>query len=362
MKLLKINENNFYHHLDEIINHLKSNKIIAMQTDTIYGLFIDGLNKEAFTNLIKVKERSENKTFQVVFSDLTSAMDYIEMYQDDFYKNLSLLTTKLTTVVVNKKEDKEVPSHWLNSQNQFGIRIPQIPFIQKIIKTLGHPLIATSLNKSGKTVLKEIGEIKKVFDKEVDLLIQFEDYPLLDKGSTVLTLDNKGYSILREGALTKEDITQLLSINKEYSRIYIGSDHGGLTYKNSIVNHLHKLGFDVEDCGTYSLDSCDYPDYAFQVAKGVSSDPKSLGVVVCTSGEGVSIVANKVDGVRCGLAYNTDVAAKIREHNNCNIVAIGQKYFSLVEILSIINIYITSKFEGGRHQGRVQKIIDLEKK
>ena len=139
-------------------------------------------------------------------------------------------------------------------------------------------------------------------------------------------------------------------------RISIGSDHGGYLYKEELISYLQELGHDVIDCGTYSLDSCDYPDFAYDCAKLVSENKVDRGIVVCTSGEGVCITANKVKGVRCGLCYNDEVSKLIRLHNNCNMIAFGAKFFPLEDIKRWTKNFLETEFEGGRHQNRVNKI------
>ena len=144
-------------------------------------------------------------------------------------------------------------------------------------------------------------------------------------------------------------------------KIAIGSDHGGLEYKNAIKEHLEAKGYKVIDVGTNSKDSCHYPIFGVEVAKKVSSKECEYGVVVCTSGEGISIAANKIKGVRCGIAYNDDVARLMRQHNDANVISFGQAFMSLEDVLRRVDIFLNTEFEGGRHQTRVELINNLEK-
>ena len=139
-------------------------------------------------------------------------------------------------------------------------------------------------------------------------------------------------------------------------KISIGCDHGGLELKKSIVEHLKELGHDVLDVGTYTNDSCDYPDFAHKEAELVENGTCERGIVVCTSGEGVSIAANKHKGVRCGLVYNEEVARLTRQHNNVNMVAYGAKFITEEQGLKWVDIFLNTEFEGGRHINRVNKI------
>ncbi len=144
-------------------------------------------------------------------------------------------------------------------------------------------------------------------------------------------------------------------------KIAVGSDHGGLEYKNAIKEHLEKQGYEVIDVGTHTKDSCHYPLFGAEVAKRVASKECQYGVVVCTSGEGISMAANKIKGVRCGIAYNDDVARLMRQHNDANVISFGQAFMELDDVLRRVDIFLNTQFEGGRHQTRVELINNLEK-
>ena len=144
-------------------------------------------------------------------------------------------------------------------------------------------------------------------------------------------------------------------------KIAVGSDHGGLEYKIAIAEHLKQKGYQVIDVGTYTKDSCHYPLFGAEVGRKVASKECDFGVVVCTSGEGISIAANKIKGVRCGLCYNDEVARLMRQHNNANVIAFGQKFTKLEDVLRQVDIFLSTEFEGGRHQTRVDLISELEK-
>ena len=143
-------------------------------------------------------------------------------------------------------------------------------------------------------------------------------------------------------------------------KIAIGSDHGGLEYKEAIKEHLIKQGHEVADVGTNSHDSCHYPVYGIAVGKKVASGECQFGIVVCTSGEGIAIAANKVKGIRCGIAYNDEVARLMREHNDANVIAFGQKFMELSDVLKRVDIFLTTEFAGGRHAIRVDQIKEEE--
>ena len=141
-------------------------------------------------------------------------------------------------------------------------------------------------------------------------------------------------------------------------KISMACDHGGLQLKNDVAAYLKKLGHVVVDFGTDSLDSCDYPDFAKPAALAVSSGECERGIVVCTTGIGVSMVANKVKGVRCALCVNPDMAKMTRLHNDANVIALGQKYVDFATAKQIVDNFLNTDFEGGRHAVRVGKIED----
>ncbi|MGM9874211.1 MAG: ribose 5-phosphate isomerase B [Bacilli bacterium] len=141
--------------------------------------------------------------------------------------------------------------------------------------------------------------------------------------------------------------------------ISIGSDHGGYEYKQEVIKYLKEHNYEVIDEGTHSLDSCNYAEYAYKVAKDVQTKKADYGVVICTSGEGVCMAANKVKGVRCGLAYNDQVASLMRKHNNANVISFSQKFMALNDIITRLEIFLNTKFEGGRHQVRVDFIDNI---
>ena len=143
-------------------------------------------------------------------------------------------------------------------------------------------------------------------------------------------------------------------------KISLGSDHGGFAYKEAIKKHLEGK-YEVIDVGTFSEESCNYPEFGIKAAKLVSSGECTYGILVCTSGEGIMMSANKVKGIRCGVGYNDDVSMYMRLHNNANMIAFGQKFMELEDVLRRIDIFLSTEFEGGRHATRVQMIMDEEK-
>ena len=144
-------------------------------------------------------------------------------------------------------------------------------------------------------------------------------------------------------------------------RIAIGCDHGALDLKNTLVKHLEERGFEVKDFGTYTADSCDYPDFAGAAAKAVASGACDKGIVLCTTGIGVSVAANKVKGIRCALLSDLMTARLTREHNDTNMMAMGAGVVGTMLALKIADTWLDTPFSGdARHQRRIDKVMALE--
>lgn len=144
--------------------------------------------------------------------------------------------------------------------------------------------------------------------------------------------------------------------------ISVGSDHAGFELKEAIRKHLAEEGYTVIDEGTHSLEKVDYPVYAEKVALDVVQGRAHFGIVCCGSAEGISISANKVNGIRCGIGYNDDVTRLLRQHNDANMIAFGERFMPVGEVLPRVDIFLSTPFEGGRHIARVDEITAIEKR
>lgn len=143
-------------------------------------------------------------------------------------------------------------------------------------------------------------------------------------------------------------------------KIAIACDHGGLRLKDIIIEDLKTSGYTVEDFGTYNEESCDYPDFAGKAAKAVASGAFDKGIVICGTGIGVSITANKVKGIRCALVHDVFSAKATREHNDTNMLAMGQRVIGDGLALEIVHTWLDTKYEGGRHDLRIEKMMAYE--
>ena len=146
-------------------------------------------------------------------------------------------------------------------------------------------------------------------------------------------------------------------------KIAVACDHGGLTLKNAMIAYLEKNGHEVKDFGTYTKDSCDYPDFAAAAAESVASGESDRGIVVCSSGIGVSIVANKIPGIRCAHCHDWYCAKFTRLHNDANMMALGEKVVGEGMMQELVDVFLNTEYEGGeRHDRRLAKIKAIEEK
>lgn len=144
-------------------------------------------------------------------------------------------------------------------------------------------------------------------------------------------------------------------------RVALGADHGGYELKEAILCHLEKQGIEVQDFGTHSKDSVDYPKYGFAVGSAIIKEKADLGIIVCGTGLGISMAANKIPGIRAAVCTETFSARMAREHNNANILALGARVIGVGLALEIVDIFLKTEFSGGRHALRVNMISDIER-
>jgi len=144
-------------------------------------------------------------------------------------------------------------------------------------------------------------------------------------------------------------------------KIVLACDHGGFELKEAVKEHLIKNGYDVNDIGVYNTNSVDYPDYGKNAAEIVAKNEADKGIVICGTGIGISLAANKVKGIRCALCTNEYMAKMSRMHNDANMLAMGNRVIGHGVALDIVDVWLSTTFEGGRHDVRVKKLMEIEK-
>lgn len=139
-------------------------------------------------------------------------------------------------------------------------------------------------------------------------------------------------------------------------QLSIGNDHAGVGYKQVIIQHLESKGHQVHNHGTDTEDSVDYPDFIHPVAKDVSEGKSALGIIICGSGNGAAMTANKHQSIRAALCWNKEIVALAKSHNNANILSLPARFISIPQALVMVDTFLETSFEGGRHQGRIDKM------
>lgn len=150
-------------------------------------------------------------------------------------------------------------------------------------------------------------------------------------------------------------------MEKPALKIALASDHAGFNLKNTIINHLKSKNIEYTDFGCYSTESCDYPKFAVKACNAVSSGECTLGILVCSTGIGISMTANKCKGIRAACCSDTYSTRFTRLHNDANVLCMGEKVVGCGLALDMVDLFILTEFEGGRHSKRVQMIMDIEK-
>ena len=184
----------------------------------------------------------------------------------------------------------------------------------------------------------------------------------------IITPSARDAAAIRGIKILKKEIqytspTQQLSTHVQFSgKIIIGSDHGGFELKEILKDYLTELGLEFDDVGTHSTESVDYPDFAYAVAEKVRKDAGLLGVIIDGAGVGSAMAANKVRGIRAASCQDTYTARNSRLHNNANVLTLGSRSLGIDVVKEIVKVWLETRFEGGRHKARVDKIMAIEKK
>ena len=329
---------------------LLKGEVVLFPTETVYGIAAIPTNGGAVDALRKAKGRPDNKPFTLMCSSLAQVVQYCEVNAGISEAMKRFMPGQVTFLLRGRKG---IPPLIDLGTGVVGVRVPDSQEVLSLIESIGSPLLVSSANRSGMAPALNFGQAKEIFGGHVPLIIEGDC--VSDVPSTIVDFTKEEPKLIRQGTVGFEEI--LHAFNEGKKTIAIGSDHGGFLYKEAIVKHLKESGYSVLDCGCPSTSSVDYPLYGKEVGRLVADKKAEFGVVVCTSGIGISIAANKVPGIRCGLAYDDVVTGKMREHNDANVIAFGQKYMTLEDVLRRLDIFLTEKFSlEEKHHRRVDEI------
>jgi len=145
-------------------------------------------------------------------------------------------------------------------------------------------------------------------------------------------------------------------------KIAVAADHGGFAFKQKLVEFLKERDHEVKDFGCHSNESCDYPDFGIPAVSSVSSNESERGILICTNGIGMSMLANKLPGIKAALVYSRNTAERTRQHHGSNVLCLGAGEFTPVDLFEFVTIWLSTDFQGGRHERRVDKILALDRK
>ena len=334
---------------------LRQGGIVCFPTETVFGMGAIASDENAFHALTELKKRPPEKPFTLMCANFTQAAQYAEID----VRSLAVMHAFMPGEITLLLHPRQNVPFWITLGSPFiGIRIPGDQNVREMIEKVGCPLLVPSANVSGAPTATSTEEVLASFLGKVDAVIQGKC--LSKKASTIVICDQEKLTLVREGPIDFESIKKVYDL-ASFS-ISLASDHGGFGLKEKIKKHLSDCGISVFDFGTDSLQSCDYPLFAEKAAKAVAEGEVDLGIVVCTSGEGVMMVANKVKGVRCGIGYDDVVTGKCREHNNANMISFGAAYMKEEDVLRRVDIFLSEVFSPEeKHHRRVDEISNLEK-
>ncbi len=335
---------------EAVAKALQAGEVVLFPTETVYGIACLASSEAAYEKLRDAKGRPEAKPFTLMCADIGSVVERCQINIGTAEVMQKFMPGEITLLL---KGRPGIPHCMDLGTGVVGVRIPNAKDVLELIEMVGEPLLVSSANMSGSKPAQNAKEAIDIFDSRVAYIVKGEC--VSHTPSTIVDLTGDAPKLIRQGNIEFENIEGVYQ--KVAKPIALGSDHGGYLYKEEIKKHLIDMGYDVLDFGCHSTSSVDYPQFGKAVAEAVVQGKAELGVVVCTSGEGISMAANKVPGARCGIGYDDAVTAKTREHNNANVIAFGQKYMKLEDVLRRVDIFLSVPFSvEAKHHRRVDQL------
>ncbi|MGL5979112.1 MAG: L-threonylcarbamoyladenylate synthase [Erysipelotrichaceae bacterium] len=339
------------HQTKEILEILKRGGVVAFPTDTVYGLGVVYDQPQALDALKQAKGRPDEKPIPMMVASIEQ-LQQVALLQPQYVPLAKTYMPGALTLILSKKDS--VPGYVTNHFPTIGIRIPNHPMILSWMELLDKPLLVSSANLSDHPTGATMEAVLEQLDGRIDAIV--EGIPGGDQPSTIVDGTKEKAQILRVGKISKAQVEEAMRM-----KIAVGCDHGGLEYKNIIVKLLETMGHEVHDCGTYTHAAVDYVDHAKAVCQLVASNACERGIVICGTGVGMSIAANKHDKIRCALVSDIFTAHTTREHNDTNVLALGQRVLGEEVMKEIVTTWLATPFSNeARHCNRIEKIHALE--
>lgn len=341
--------------IDRIASFLLEDQIVCLPTETVFGLAIVADNYDNYMRLVECKNRPINKAFPLLIHHEEQLHHYAEVSARTNRLVQRFLPGPLTLVLPKKQG---IPDYVTAHLPQIAIRWSEDPFLQAVARRVKKPLFLTSANLSNEPTCRSVKEAYEVFAGRVACIV--EGQPKSQMASTIVDVSQRELKLLRQGEIPFQLIKE---VGGTHMKIALGSDHAGFEIKEAIKTHLQtNLDYEVMDLGAYSCDSVDYPSFGIAVGEKVANKEADFGIAICGSGIGISIAANKVKGIRCALVTNEKVAQLSRQHNDANVIALPGRFVTQEEAISWVELFLTTPFEGGRHQRRIDLLLDYENK
>lgn len=335
---------------------LRRGRIVAFPTETVYGLAVNGDDPRAVARLFGAKGRPKEKALATYFA---SAQD-VEKCVPGLPATARTLIRRFLpgplTLVLPQADG-----------GSLGIRAPRHRIAQELIRAAKVRVVGTSANLSGQPPATDAKQVADTFRGRIEVIL--DAGPTASRAaSTVVELAGASWRVLREGDISSSEIGRALKAcrvkqTKELKlmKIALGADHRGLEVKETVKALLASLGHPVKDFGAETDDPCDYPDFALPAARAVSQGNYERAILVCNSGIGMSITANKVRGVRAALCHDVKAAEMCRRHNDANVLCLGAAWVSRKQLKAIVTTWLNTPFEGDRHLRRLRKIAKAER-
>jgi len=338
--------------MNEVLQDLHHDGVVAFPTDTVYGLAVRVSSTLAIQKLTQAKNRPQDKPYPLLVSSLTQIETYAQLTHRDRQLIKQWMPGSVTFVF---KKNPSLESEYFAQSLTIAFRCPTDLWIKNLLEKNGDPLLLTSANISGDPACVTSEEVLMHLSGKIDCVVEGRAGGGIP--STIIDASHPKLQVLRQGEIEMKDIL------KTSTTVALACDHGAYPHKEAIKKRLIELGYQVEDFGTKDGAAVDYPDTVYPAAKSVSEGKNTWGIVLCGTGIGASITANKVEGIRCALVFDTETAKITREHNDSNILALGGRLTDVETAVKIAEIWLSSPFSNeDRHIRRIKKVSDIELK
>ena len=338
--------------MDILIQDLHHDGVVAFPTDTVYGLAVRSTSKIAIQKLTQAKNRPQDKPYPLLVSSLTQIESYAQLTHRDRALIQQWMPGSVTFVF---RKNPDINTGYFSESTTIAFRMPNDPWIKTLLEKMEEPLLLTSANITGEPASINSDDVLASLKGRIDTVIEGKAGG--GTPSTIIDASTTQLKLIREGEIT------MTTIEQKSKTIAIACDHGAYPHKEAIKARMIELGYAVEDFGTFDGAAVDYPDTVYPAAKSVSNKENTWGIVLCGTGIGASITANKVKGIRCALVFDKETARITREHNDSNILALGGRLTDVKTAVEIAEIWINSPFSNDeRHIRRISKVSDIEKK